>query len=159
MVVALSACGGHGEEASGGDVDAVVGEFGGKAVEAEADGEFGVLPFELVSGDLGFDEGVVGEVFVEGFDDPVAVAEGVGIGEFDVGIETVVGVAGDVEPVAGPAFAVVWGGEEFVDYFCEGVGSFVFFKGFDLIEGGWEAGEVEIGAADEIVFGGWGVGC
>lgn len=115
--------------------------------------------FELVSGDLGFDEGVVGEVFVEGFDDPVAVTEGVGIGEFDVGIETVVSVASYVEPVAGPALAVVWGGQEFVDYLCEGVGGFVFFEGFDLIEGGWEAGEVEVGTADEVAFRGWGVGC
>jgi len=117
------------------------------------------LAFELIAGDLGFDEGVVGEVFVEGFDDPVAVTEGVGIGEFSVGVETVICVAGDIEPVAGPAFAVVWGGEEFVDNFGEGIGGFVFFECFDLIEGGREASEVEVGAADEVVFGSWGVWC
>ena len=42
------------------------------------------MPFELIASDLGLDESVEGKILIEGFDDPVAVTEGVGIGEFDV---------------------------------------------------------------------------
>ena len=56
--------------------------------------------------------------------------------------------------MAGPAFAVVRAGEEMVDDFGEGVGGLIFFKGLDCGEGGREAGEIEVGAADEIAFGG-----
>lgn len=67
-----------------------------------------------------------------------------------------VAVAGDVEPVAPPAFAVVGGFEELVDEVGEGVGGGVGDEGVDLGGCGGEADEVEVGAADEAVFvGGW----
>ena len=51
---------------------------------------------------------IVRHVIVEGFDDPVAVGVGVGVAAFfgeDVAFG--VGVAGDIEPVSAPAFAVM----------------------------------------------------
>ncbi len=62
-----------------------------------------------------------------------------------------VGVAGEVEPDAGPALAVAGAGEESVDEALVGVGGMVGEEGVDLV-GGWrEAGEVEGDAPDEGV--------
>ena len=88
-------------------------------------------------------------------DDPIAVAEGVGIRLFAFGAQLVVGIAGDVEPVTAPALAVVRGGEEAVYDFGEGVGGVVGFEGGDFLWGGREAREVEGGAADEGAAVGW----
>jgi hypothetical protein len=66
-----------------------------------------------IAGELVGDEFIPAEIFVEGLDDPVAPRPHVALA---VDLETVaVGVAGDVEPVGGHAFAVARGGEEAVD--------------------------------------------
>ena len=120
VIVAAGAGDGEAEEAAGDGVDAVVdgfgeglGEFASEAEEPEG-GEVAavVVVGELVGGQLELDEAVVGHVFVEGADDPVAV--GVGIGEAFADVAGV-GVAGYIEPVAAPALAVARGGEEAVD--------------------------------------------
>ena len=71
---------------------------------------------ELVAGDLEEEEAVVGEVLVEGTDDPAAVGGGVGEAAFFAAVDVAfgVGVAGEIEPVAAPAFAEGWAGEEAV---------------------------------------------
>ena len=91
------------------------------AVEAGGDARLGSSGPQLVAGDLFLDEAVVGLVGVEGLDDVVAIAPGVGARL--VGLEAVgLGVAGEVEPVAAPALAVVRRGEQAVDELLEGVG-------------------------------------
>ena len=107
-----------------------------------------------VAGDLLPDEAVEGLVAVQGVDDVVAVAEGVGEG--DVLVEAVrVGVAGDVEPVAAPAFAVVGRGEEPVDDPGEGVGALVGQEVLDLGFRRGQADQVERGAAEKRAPVGW----
>ena len=168
MIVAAGAAEGHAQEGAAEGFDLFVDEvheefhlvgfgeeFGADAEEAEG-GEVAVAlggggGGEEVAGDLFADELVVGEVAVEGVDDVVAVAPG--IAEGDVFIEAVgVGVAGDIEPVAAPAFAVVRGIQEAVDDAGEGVGRVVGEEGGDVVGRGREAGEVEGGAAEEGAF-------
>jgi hypothetical protein len=77
------------------------------------------------------------------------IAESVGVRLFGGGVELVVGVARDVEPVAAPALAVAGRGEKAVDNLGEGVGRAVGEEGVDFVESGRKAGEIETGAADE----------
>ena len=123
VVVAAGAIDGHAEEGLtdvGGDfgehflaalfgID-VAGDqvLGAGAQVAGGDQRFVVAGGDFVAGDLLADEAVVGLVRLEGMDDVVAVAPGVGALEIE--FEAVgIGVANDVEPFGGPAFAV--GGE------------------------------------------------
>jgi len=148
VVVAGRAGDGEAEEAAGSGVDAVVLLLGAERVEAEASFVF-ILIGQLIARDLGFDEGVPRHVGVEGGDDPVAIPERIGVGLVFGGIELVVGVARDIEPVTAPALAVTGRGEQAVDHGGEGVGGFVADEGVDLGGRGWETGQIEIRAADE----------
>ena len=152
----------HDTATEGGDhvIEIFVAEFGivffaeadlGMVAEKAGGGEsFGAGVGEFVAGELFVEEAVVGFVGVEGGDDVVAVTPGVGTVEV-VFLAVGIGVAGEVEPVASPAFAVVRGGEEFVDEIGPGVGGIVVDEGGDL-RGSWrEAEKVEVGAADEGV--------
>ena len=72
-----------------------------------------------IAGDLVADELVVGQVGVEGLDDVVAVRPG--IGSLGVDLKAMgVGVAHDIEPVLGPAFAMVRRGEQAVNEALQG---------------------------------------
>lgn len=146
MVVTLSAGDSKTEEAAGEGINALILHFGGEGKEA---GGGSPLFAHKVAGDLSFDELVIGQILIEGIDDPVAVAEGVWIGVILSGIELVVGVAGDIEPVAAPAFAIAGGGEQAVDDVFPGTRGAVALEGEDLFDGGWQAREIEEGAADE----------
>ena len=148
MIVALGAGYGKAEEAAGSDVDPVVLEFGTQRVEAEAGSRFRRFG-KLIAGDLRFDEEIVGHVPIEGVDHPVAVAESVGVRGLASGVELVVGIAGYIEPVAAPAFAVARAGQQTVYYFFERVRRFVGEEGVDLFGRGREAGEIVGGAAEE----------
>src|SRR5205814_141208 len=119
---------GDAEEGFAGDVDGVVGDVGedfafvGVAVAPVADcihagGDDGVgvdfggrFSGQEVAGDLLFDKFVVGQVVVEGADDPVAITPR--FGDVAVAADAArvlgIGVAHDVEPVAAPVFAVMW---------------------------------------------------
>ncbi len=138
VIVAAGALEGVGEEGFADAVGDVIeealtcdfGDFharqlpGAHAEEAGGDEEFGVrgsagrsahITFlHLVACDLLFDELIVGFVGVEAANDVVAVAPGVAAFVV-VGEAAAVGVARNVQPVAGHAFAVVRGGEEAVD--------------------------------------------
>ena len=139
VIVTAGAGDGEAEDTAGHDVDAVVDDVVLITEEAAAEGEethrgecgFVVAERELVGGELLMNEAVEGEVGVEGADDVVAVGVGVGEAAFGVADEVAlgVGVAGDVEPVAAPAFAVAGAGEEAVH------GASV--RG---VEGGWGSG-------------------
>ena len=79
-----------------------------------------VVRLELVAGDLPLDERVVRQVLVERLDDEVAIV--IGGRPVVVVLEAVaLGEAGQVEPVPGPALAVVRDGEQPVDQLREGV--------------------------------------
>ena len=130
----------------------------GHGMTEEAGGDVVVLGGvgEEIAGDLADDEVVVGHVVVHGLHDPVAV-EVHFAGEV-LFVAGGIGVAGRVEPFAGPAFAEVGGGEEGVDRLFDGP----FFalratKGdlelAELVQGRGEAGEVEGEAAKEGVGG------
>ena len=81
----------------------------------------GIAGLQLVAGDLLADEAVVWQVVVEGPDDVVAVA--VGLGAEVVGAEAGgVGEADQIEPVAGPAFAEAGRGQEPIDNALVGQG-------------------------------------
>ena len=100
------------------DVDTVVDDVGRAVEEAAAErqeaerGEVAVVLRvfdDLVGRELQAEELVVRQVVVEGLHHPVAIGIGVGIAAFfleDIALR--VGVAGDVEPVAAPAFAESW---------------------------------------------------
>jgi hypothetical protein len=140
---ATSAANGEPEQAASdgveGIVDGVVIEAsvfsGADAKEAECGECVDVFcGVEVVCGNLFEDEAVVGFVLVEGPNDVVSVGEREGVRVVAVKDGShAVGVAGNVEPVAAPAFAVARVVEEAVDESCEGVWSGVVLEGDDLL--------------------------
>ena len=113
MVVAFRAADRQTQEGLARDVGTILLILRAHAVEAERGQQ--LLPAlggdgELVGGDLGPDEVVVGHVVVERPDNAVSEAESVGVGLVRDDVELVVGIARQVEPVAPPAFAVARGG-------------------------------------------------
>ena len=118
-------------------------------MEARGDEVVGRGAGEEVSGELLDAELVVGQVGVEGLHDPVAVRPD---GARAVFLETVgVGVAGEVEPATGPAFAVARRGEQAIDELFVSIGGFVVNEGVGFLRRRRHAGEVEGDAADEDV--------
>ena len=124
-------------------------------VALEAGGDF------LLEGGIG--EEIAGELFegklverevgVEGLNHPVAV--GPHGAEFVPLVAFGIGVAGGIEPWAGPAFAEGRRGEEGVDGACPcGIGG-IFEKGVDGFDGGRQASQIEAQAAE--LDGGFGV--
>ncbi len=165
VVVAAGAGDGHAEDGAAGDIDLFVDKvheelLASTFVEAlGSDGEesggddvlvalFGGRGGKQVTGDLATDELVVGKVGVDGVDDPVAVTPGLGEGVVAF-LAGAFGVAGDVQPVASPAFAEAWGGEEVVDDAGEGSGGRIGGILLDEVGFGREAGEIEADAAEE----------
>ena len=90
----------------------------------------------------------VGQVAVEGIDDPVPVLPHMWqrmIGVFTGGVC----IVDDVEPEAAPFFAVVRAFEEAVDHAFPSTGAFVGEKGIHFLRRWWQTGEVIGCAADE----------
>ena len=173
MIVAARAGHRQAEEAAGHHVHAIVplvgaGHFDRAVVvipgteSEEAGGRQRLvagLLVQQVAGELRLHELVVGQVVVERLDHPIAIEVGVGIGAVAARIRiqaavVVFAVAGDVEPDAAPALAVVRRCEQAVDHFGEGVGRGVFFEGRDFFGRGRQAGQVEASAADQVVLAG-----
>ncbi len=129
----------------GADVDDEV-----EAVESGGDELFlGGVGVE-VTGNLVDGELVVGEVGVEGVDDPVAIG-GV-VAEVVVVVSVGVCDADEVEPVFGHVLAVGGGVEESVDEFVVRVFGAVVEEVGNLLAGGWESGEVEGESSNEGAF-------
>ncbi len=79
----------------------------------------------LVAGDLLLDEAIVGLVVIEGADHVIAIAPGVRpvLIEFEaIGV----GVANHVQPLRGPALAIMRRREQAIDYFFIRVGAWSF---------------------------------
>ncbi len=131
--------GGFAADGGGGDVGAGDEEAGGLA------------DFQLVSCQLFGDELIVGEVVVESPDDIVTVDPG--ILSVEVGFGSIgLGPADDVEPMLGPAFAEVGGGELGVEeggVGLFGIGGVGVLEVGDFPGSGWEAGESDVDAPDE----------
>ena len=103
-------------------------------------------------GDLCFGESVVGEIVVESVDDPVAITPGVRERGVGTGGELAVGVAGEVEPMAGPALTVMGAGEKAVN----GVGLIgACGEGVGLFGSGRKTGEAKGDAAEPCARIGW----
>ena len=160
MIVAAGAGDRQPHQTAADDVDLVVDEVVAVA-ELHADGEeaepgqrrvVGGKP-HLVGGDLLGDEPVPGDVAIERPHTVVAVGVGEGkLREAD-GTPTVgVGIAGDVEPMAPPAFAVAGRGEEAIDHAGEGfaVGGGVGLEGLDILPGRRQSREVECRPPDQF---------
>ena len=173
MVMAAGAGGGEAEEGPGGEIDLVIDEihfeletiffvetFGAEGEEAGGDSEFvamgGGSGGEEITGELFADELIVGFIGIERGDDVIAVTPGVGESEiafFAGGF----GVAGEIEPVAAPAFPELGGGEEAIDERGDGVWGGIAEEGIEFGLGGGEADEIEGEAADEVAaIGVWG---
>ena len=120
--------------------------------EAGGDDLFRLLvlrfPFQEVASDLFFEELVVRLVLLETVDDVVAVAPGMRVEHVRV-LAAALGVAGDVEPVTRPFFAVALAVEIHVDHALHRVWRGVGDEGFYFIRRRWKAGEVESDAPDE----------
>ena len=125
-LVVVAAGAGHGQalHPAHHDIDAVVDDVVLVVQEAAPQrqvaerGEVAVVLAgrQVVGRELELQEAVIGQVAVEGGDDPVAVGVGVGVAALlleDVALG--VGVTRDVEPVASPAFAEGRRGEEPID--------------------------------------------
>ena len=127
------------------------------AQEGRGDGDLRIARIDLVAGDLLAHELVVGLVGVERLDDVVAVGPGVGT----VGVQPVAlafGVAGEVEPVLGPALAVARAGEQAVDEAFVGVWAAVGHEGLHLLRRRRQAVQVEVHAAHQFLAAGLGGG-
>ena len=120
--------------------------------EARGDQPRGPVRFpparEDVAGELLPDEPVVGLVFVERLNDVVAIAPGVPVD--DVVVHAVaVGVAGHIQPVAPPAFAVARRSEQAVHEARERVFRVVVQERAHLVGIRRQAMQVERGAPDQ----------
>ena len=76
-----------------------------------------------VGGELQLDKPVVGHVLIDCFDNPVAIAPGKwirGIGR--LAGRVVFAIAGDIHPVAAPAFPIMWRGQQPIDQVFVGQG-------------------------------------
>ena len=107
-------------------------ESGGNVTRVPCRFRFVSGRLQQVAGDLFPDKLVVRLILVERIDDVVAVAERVDVREVFVEAITV-GIAGDVEPVASPFFAVMRRGQQPVDDPAECVRRFVGEKIGDLL--------------------------
>ena len=161
VVVALGAVGRQAEVDPAHRLDAVGGVVGevllddraalvGRHVAAlQARGDqlgFGRVRQE-VAGELFDREGVEGLVAIEGLDHPVTVGPHRAL---RVALEAVgVGVAGEVEPLHRHVLTVVRGGEETVEGLGPGFRRVIGEESLQVGVGGWQAGEVEGGAAKE----------
>lgn len=122
----------------------------GEGVSMEAGGDFlGEIRIgQEVAGELLDRELVEGKVPIDGVDDPVAVKVGIRAGGiFFVAIA--IGVAGQVEPMAAPAFAKVWGSQELIDESGPTLRGRISGKGGGSFRGWGQAEEIQAEAADE----------
>ena len=127
------------------------------AMETGGDDVVGGGAREQVAGDLPDRELVERHVGVERTDHPVAIGPDLPLPVFLVAIG--VGVAGEVEPLAGPALAIPRAREQPVDEPLVGVGGRVVQEGVELHGRRRQTGEVEEHAPAERRLVGLGRGC
>ena len=127
-------------------------ETGGNVARVPCRFRFVSERLQQVAGNLFPDKLVVRLVLVERINDIVAVAECVDVGE--VFVEAIaVGIAGDVEPVATPFFAVMRRGQKPIDDPAECIRRFVSEEIGDFLHRWRKAGQVVGGPANESALG------
>ena len=104
-----------------------------------------------VAGNLLANELVIRQVVIEGFDDVVAIAPGVGIAMVLV-VAGGVGIACDVEPMASPAFAIARRGEQAIYHAGKSSGRRVSLEGLDFGFRGRQSREVKRHTAQQCDF-------
>ena len=111
----------------------------------------GIVGLEQIAGELLAEKLGVGEVAIEGVDDPVAVAPRLAKVALWRELDEIasVGVADEVEPVPPPALAVARRGEQAIDDGVEGVGGIIGEKRGGLLRGRREPDEIERRPAEE----------
>ena len=158
VVVAAGARDRHAKHAASDDVDAVVDDVGltveVAAAECEESGRRrGRGISRLICRKLVDDELVVRQIGIKAVDDPIAIREGtfvVAILLEDIALS--VGVAGDVEPVASPAFAEAWRRQEPVDGgFVMGVAG-IGDECVEFFGGGRQADEVVVETSQQCTW-------
>ena len=89
-----------------------------------------------------FDEAVIGQIGLEGFDEPIAVGARKDKGPFFAPVDVAFGirVASDVHPEASPFFRVLGLAQKLVDVSFPCVGSLVLFVILDLLPSGGKSG-------------------
>ena len=163
VIVAAGAAKGHAEKGAPDGVDLFIDELHPKefvilefVVESSEDevaaanelvvSLFDRIVFEDVSGEVLENELVVGLVLVEGVDD--VVAEAPGIGEDEAASATAgFRVAGDIEPMPPPTFSELGTGEEVIDDVFEGGGGVVGEEGPHLFRRRRKPDEVVVNSA------------
>ena len=134
------------------------GAVGSHAQESGSDQRFHLIRsqgielsvvYQLVARDLLQQESVVGFVVVEGSDDVVPVAVGMGPQIVGMDLSFGVGVPGRIQPVSAPAFPVLRGIQQPVDQPFIGLRVGVPVVGPDFVGGGRQAHQVQVGAAHQ----------
>ena len=151
VVVALRAAGGQTEEHASGGVHTIVLRIWTEAKESQPGREVLVRPgfAQQIAGKLRFHKSIEGQVPVEGVNHPIAIAESVGVRGVDFGLKPIVGIPGQIQPIAAPAFAVARGIEQAVHEFRPGSGRGIIDEIGDLPAGGRQSGQVIVNAADQ----------
>ena len=110
-----------------------------------------VFEVEFVGGELAEEKLIVGQVFVERTDDPVAIGPGPEVTHVaSVVVATFrLGVLREVQPVTAPAFAIARRGEQAVDDLLEGVRRRVVEELIHFLFARRQAVEIERGAAEQ----------
>ena len=128
-----------------------VHHVGAQKVEGGGGDRPRIVGRQFVSGDLFADEAVVGFVAVKGVDHVIAIAPR--MRAQGVMFESVAfGVAHEIQPVTGPAFAVVRRGEQTVDEPFVSLWRTILNENVDVLRRGRQADEIERHAADELLF-------
>src|SRR5207302_7899228 len=105
----------------------------------------------LVTGYLPLNEGVIGQIVVECLNDEVAVV--IGGGAVVVMLEAVaLRETGDVEPVTGPALAVVDIAEEAVEQFVKRIRGSVAQESVHFVRCRRQAEKIEVGSPYQLPF-------
>ena len=119
---------------------ALVPRAGGE--ETGGDDRLRIVGEKNVAGDLLTDEAGIRLVGVEGADQVIAIGPGVGP-EAVLIMAVRVGIVGDVEPMAGPAFAVARRGEQAVHQPLVGVGRWIVEERIEFRRRRRQAGQVD----------------
>ncbi len=91
---------------------------------------------------------IIRKIAIEGFDEPLTVAPGVGPDEIFL-VTIAIGIVCEIEPVTGPFFTVMWTQKQAIDGAFVGTGLGIRQIRFGFLRRGGKAGEIQREAAEE----------
>ena len=149
VIVALRASASQRQKPARGNVHPVIGQFRTQAVKPQTRRKaLGVR--KLVAGDLRLHKQVVGHVVAERLDYPITKAERIWIGQHYVAIHAVIGIAGYVQPITAPSFAILLAAQQSIHNTGKGIRIGIRHKGASFFVGWRKAGKIQKGAANQI---------